>query len=130
MPKYSNTSKRRLSSCDERLQRLFNEVIKSWDCSILCGGRSKEDQNKAYSENRSKVKYPDSKHNSLPSKAVDVAPYPIDWNDLGRFYMFAGYVLRVAEELGIKVRYGGDWDGDSRTADQSFNDLPHWEIVD
>lgn len=44
--------------------------------------------------------------------------------------MFAGYVMRVADELGIKLRYGGDWDGDKKTADQSFNDLPHYEILE
>jgi len=61
--------------------------------------------------------------------AVDVAPYPIDWDDLGGFYMFAGYVLRVAETMGIKIRYGGDWDGDRKTTDQRFKDLPHFELL-
>lgn len=129
MPSFSQTSKDRLRTCDEKLQVLFNEVVKTWDCSILCGRRSKEDQNKAYEEGKSKLRYPESKHNLLPSKAVDVAPYPIDWNDLGSFYMFAGYVKRVAENLGIRVRYGGDWDGDKKTADQTFNDLPHFELM-
>jgi len=130
MPSFSRTSLSRLNTCDERLQRLFKEVVKTWDCSILCGHRSKEDQNKAFDSGRSKLRYPQSSHNSLPSMAVDVAPYPIDWNDLGAFYMFAGYVMRIAEEMGVAIRYGGDWDGDKKTADQRFNDLPHWEILD
>ncbi len=60
---------------------------------------------------------------------MDVAPYPIDWNDTKRFYMFVGYVLRTAQEMGIDVRTGADWDSDFDVLDQTFNDLPHWELV-
>lgn len=129
MPKFSKRSQDRLNTCDPRLIEIFTEVVKTWDCSVLCGTRSEADQNKAYDEGRSKLKFPQSKHNGLPSKAVDVAPYPINWKDLGAFYMFAGYVMRTAEQMGYKVRFGGDWDGDKKTKDQSFNDLPHFEIV-
>lgn len=129
MAKYSDKSNKNLSSCVTPLQRLFNEVIKDEDCSILCGYRGPKEQNTAFNDNRSSKKYPESKHNVYPSEAVDVAPYPIDWNDKGRFYMFAKRVYIKAEEMGIKVRWGGDWDGDGRTTDQSFHDLPHWELV-
>lgn len=127
---YSKISKKRLQECDQRLQQVFNEVIKKWDCSIICGHRSEKDQTSVYNSGLSKLQYPDSKHNEFPSKAVDVAPYPINWNDLGSFYMFAGYVIRVAEEFNIKLRYGGDWDTDKKTTDQSFNDLLHFEIIE
>lgn len=129
MPAFGKSSRARLETCHPDLQRLFQEVVKTFDCSILCGERGEDEQNQAYYTGKSKLKYPESKHNTSPSIAVDVAPYPIDWDDLGRFYLFAGYVFRVAEELGIKVRYGGDWDGDKRTTDQKFNDLPHWELI-
>ena len=133
MPKFSKHSKAKLETCDQRLQDIFNEVIKTWDCTIVGGHRNEEDQNAAYAKGHSKLKYPQSKHNGYPSKAVDVAPYyanvGIDWNDLGGFYMFAGYVQRVAHEMGITLRYGGDWNGNKRTADQTFNDLPHFEIL-
>lgn len=134
MPYFSNSSKAKLEMCDQRLQDIFNEVIKTVDCTIVCGHRNKEDQNAAYAKGHSKLKYPQSKHNQYPSMAVDVAPYyanvGIDWNDLGGFYMFAGYVMRVAYEKGVSLRYGGDWDGDRRTTDQTFNDLPHFEILE
>ena len=48
MPRYSKKSKERLASCDKRLQRVFKEVIKYVDCSILEGYRNKERQNKLY----------------------------------------------------------------------------------
>ncbi len=132
MPSYSKSSLTNLDSCHIKLQLVFHEVIKRRDCTIICGFRGEEAQNKAYDEDKSTLKFPDSKHNIFPSNAVDVAPYypgvGIDWNDLGGFYMFAGYVMCVAEELGIKLRYGGDWDGDRRTADHKFKDLPHFEL--
>lgn len=64
-----------------------------------------------------------------PSLAVDVAPYPIKWNDYLRFYAFAGFVLGTATEMGIKIRSGMDWDSDREFNDQSFHDLPHYELV-
>ena len=36
-------------------------------------------------------------------------------------------MLGVAAAEGIKIRWGGDWDRDNDLADQSFNDLVHFE---
>ena len=130
MPRYSNKSKERLASCDERLQDVFNEVIKYVDCSILEGHRSKERQNKLYDENRTKVKYPNGRHNSSPSKAVDVTPYPVDWEDRERQPLFAGFVLGLARNMGIRLRWGGDWDMDFQVMDNRFDDFPHFEVRD
>ena len=73
-----------------------------------------------------KSKTMNSKH--LTGKAVDVAPYPIDWNDRERFTYFAGYVMGIAAKMGIKLRWGGDWDRDHNLKENSFDDLPHFEI--
>ena len=83
---------------------------------------------KAFDEGRSKVKYPNGRHNAKPSKAGDVCPYPVDWDDLARFRYFAGFVLGVASQMGINIRWGGDWDSDTFTKDNKFNDLPHFEL--
>ena len=130
MPRYSKKSKERLSSCDKRLQDVFNEVIKYVDCSILEGHRSKERQNKLYDENRTKVKYPNGRHNSSPSKAVDVTPYPVDWKDRERQTLFAGFVLGIARGMDIRLRWGGDWDMDFQAMDNRFDDFPHFEVRD
>ena len=122
MPKFSNRSQERLNTCHRDLRKLFNEVIKHYDCTILCGHRNKEDQDKAYNEGRSKVEYPDSNHNQVPSLAVDCVPYPIDWDDKERFHEFAGFVLGTADQLGIKVRWGGHF--------TSFFDGPHFELIE
>jgi peptidoglycan L-alanyl-D-glutamate endopeptidase CwlK len=128
MPRYSKRSKERLATCDEKLQGVFNEVIKHVDCSILEGHRSKERQNKLYDEGRTKVRYPDGRHNADPSKAVDVTPYPVNWEDRERQTLFAGFVLGIARGMGLRLRWGGDWDQDFQVMDNRFDDFPHFEI--
>lgn len=135
MPSFGTRSKNNLATCDQRLQDLFNEVIKHYDCSVICGHRSKEAQDEAFHSGRSKVRWPNGKHNTLPSKAVDVAPWfkdapHIRWNDTESWYHFVGYVRGVASQMGIKIRSGADWDGDFNLKDQNFMDLPHFEIQD
>jgi peptidoglycan LD-endopeptidase CwlK len=130
MFKYSDSSKEKLSTADTRLQDLFNEVIKHVDCTIICGYRNKYDQNKAVAEGASKTPWPTSKHNSTPSKAIDAMPFPIDWKDTKRNYMFVGIVRGIAMKMEIPIRCGADWDGDMQVTDQTFHDIPHFELVD
>lgn len=121
MPKFSKKSRENLSQCHEDLQRLFNEVIKYYDCSVICGHRGKEAQNKAFVEFKSKLKYPNSKHNKKPSLAADVVPYPIDWYNIERFANFAGFVKGIACMMGIEIICGADW--------ITLRDYPHFELV-
>lgn len=121
MPSFSQSSLSKLSTCDLRLQKIFLEVIKHRDCTIICGHRNKEDQDKAVFEGKSKAVYPNSNHNKSPSLAVDVMPYPINWNDREGLKHFSEFVKGVAAGLQINVRWGGDF--------QSFFDGPHWEVT-
>ncbi len=133
MPLFSTRSLAVLQTCDEKLQIVFNEVIEWVDCTILEGARSDEAQLEAFRAGRSQLKPGQSKHNVTTdrplSRAVDVAPYPIRWDDHRRFYLFAGFVIGTAAQLGIMVRCGADWDGDFEVRDQSFHDLPHFELM-
>lgn len=133
MPRFSIKSDDRLNTCHPLLQELFREVVKDTDCAIIEGHRVRRRQNQLYQQGKSKVKWPDGKHNRMLSEAADVAPYlekvGIPWGDSDQFYFFAGKVKAKADELGIKVRWGGDWDGDGNVSDQSFNDLAHWELI-
>ena len=128
MPRFSTKSRSKLHTCDERLISLFNEVVKHFDCTVIEGNRGKEKQDAAYNKGNSKLKFPDGKHNKSPSIAVDVAPYPIDWNDRDRFHYFSGYVLGIASQMGLNIRWGGDSDQDTQTKDNNFDDLVHFEI--
>jgi hypothetical protein len=130
MAKFSQASKSKLATADRRLQELFNLVIKEHDCTVLYGHRSNEEQDELYRKGLSKLKGGQSSHNSNPSRAVDVVAYPINWKDYKRHYHFAGIVLGIASQLGIKIRWGGDWDMDDDLNDQTFNDLVHFEVIE
>ena len=130
MPRFGSKSRTKLDTCDERIQILFNEVIREIDCTILEGERGEERQNFLFDSGQSKVRYPNGKHNSSPSRAVDVAPWPIDRENRERFILFAGYVLGTAKGMNIPLRWGGDWNKDWNTKDHTFFDGPHFELVD
>ena len=128
MPYFGKTSKKRLYTCDEDLVFLFEEVIKYFDCTVLEGYRGKRLQNKYFKEGKSKLKFPEGNHNKKPSKAIDVVPYPIDWEDRERMTYFAGFVKGMAAALGIPIRWGGDWNNNTEVKDNNFDDLPHFEL--
>ena len=67
-----------------------------------------------------------SKH--VSGKAVDLVPYPVDWNDLKKFDAIAQAMLQAAKELGVPVRWGADWDGDGKPRERGESDSPHFEI--
>ena len=139
MPKFGRNSREHLETCHPDLQTLFNAVVEEIDCTVLCGHRNEEDQEKAVDQGFSKVHFPDGKHNALPSNAIDVLPWPVDWNELSRFYWFSGWVLAKAEilrnvgEISHKIRWGGNWGGFNKGVidfkKNKFNDLPHYEII-
>jgi peptidoglycan L-alanyl-D-glutamate endopeptidase CwlK len=59
---------------------------------------------------------------------VDVVPYPIDWKDRERMTYFAGFVMGIASQMDLKIRWGGDWNMNTELKDNNFDDLPHFEI--
>jgi peptidoglycan L-alanyl-D-glutamate endopeptidase CwlK len=126
MPSFSPKSTARLATCERSLQAVFNEVVKHFDCTVLEGRRTKKRQEWLYANKKTKTLQ--SKHLYDPAQAVDVAPYPIDWRDTDRFYYFAGYVMGTAEQLGIAIRWGGDWNEDTQVRDEDFKDLVHFEL--
>lgn len=122
------TSNSRLDTCHPKLGKLIREVDrrlskrKLIDLTVVCGHRGQAEQEQAFKDNHSTKHWPDSKHNLLPSLAVDVAPYPTDWNDAGSFSFLAGYILAVADDLDIEVNVGALW--------KNFPDRPHVELTD
>ena len=132
MPKFGKRSKKNLLGVDAKLQNVLYEVVKYFDITIIEGKRSQERQNELVAQGKSKTKF--GKH--VDGKAVDIAPYPIDWNARDDFHLLGGFVLGMAASMGIKIRWGGDWNASSTfkgrrtTKDNSFDDLVHFEILD
>jgi peptidoglycan L-alanyl-D-glutamate endopeptidase CwlK len=129
MPHFSARSLAHLASCHQDLRRVAHEAIRRIDFAVICGHRTQAEQDKAFAEKKSKLRYPLSKHNSYPARAMDLVPYPVDWTDLDRFRKLAAVVKQVAAELGVSLVWGGDWDGDGRTDDEKFVDMPHFELA-
>lgn len=126
MATFGKRSRNNLAQCHQDLQVLFNEVIQYTDCAVICGHRGEKAQNEAYDNGFSQLKFPQSKHNSKPSMAADVVPWPIDWGNIKRFIDFGNFVLHIAMSLykdgkiSHKVVWGGCW--------ASFPDYPHFEL--
>ena len=123
--KFGKTSLKRLATCDQRLQDIANELIKVMDVSVVCGHRTEAEQNEAFAKGNSKLEFPKSKHNKMPSIAIDLAPVKngkIDWNDRDAFLKMLKIVEDIAAAKGIKIRLGRDF--------KNFVDLPHVELVE
>ena len=126
MPQFSKTSAARLATCHPDLQKLFNEVIKTRDCTIICGARTLAEQQAAYAGGHSKLDGIKKKSMHQVSKeqplslAVDVLPFPLNWTDELGHFKFAAFVLETASKMGIKLEWGGNW--------QSFVDRPHYQL--
>ena len=126
MYKFGKRSRERLKGVDAKLVNVLNELIKIMDVTVIEGLRSAERQEELLKKGATKVKY--SKH--MEGKAVDIAPYPIDWDDRDRFHYMGGMIRGIAKQLNLNVRWGGDWDSDGEVKDNNFDDLVHIEIKD
>lgn len=147
----SQKSLDRLKGVDERLVKVVKRAIElsPIDFMVLEGVRSKEQCMINYGKGRTvsqcqakgvPAKYAQpsaakvtwlnnpfaSKH--TVGKAVDLVPYPVDWNDLKKFDAIAKAMLQSAKELGVPVRWGADWDGDGKPRERGESDSPHFEI--
>ena len=132
MRKWSSVSKDRLDTCTNEVKWLMNTVLyEVADISIITGHRDKETQDRKVAEGKSQVKWPNGKHNSFPSQAVDFQPYPVPerreklWASLA---YIAGRAIEIGKRRGLVVRWGGDWDRDGDLTDQNFDDLYHLEV--
>ena len=130
MPRFGKRSRERLKGVDAKLVNVLNEVVKYFDITIIEGLRSQKRQDELVAEGKSKTKF--GKH--VLGKAVDLAPYPIDWKARDDFHLLGGFILGVASQMGVNVRWGGDWSSSSlykgkrTTKDNSFDDLVHFEL--
>jgi peptidoglycan L-alanyl-D-glutamate endopeptidase CwlK len=116
----------RLDECHEKLIKLVKRVNEIYPVIVICGHRNKEDQDQCHKEGKSKLEFPNSKHNKKPSMAVDIGPDPdndpktISWSDIKQWEIMCLAIEAAADELDIKIRLGRDF---------KFKDYPHVELV-
>ena len=127
MFKWGNKSLENLSQAHTVLQHLADKAleISKQDMKVICGYRGEAEQNKAFQEGTSKLKWPKSLHNSHPALAIDVVPLPLDWNNIDAFeemvqtFEEAWYLLDEDITHGWALQCGADF---------SFKDYPHFQI--
>lgn len=127
MPHFSTHSRKELDTCCDSLRLLASAAIRYIDFKIIEGYKSYERQAYLYHSGESKTPPGLSKHNKSPSEAVDIAPYPVDWQDTDRFIYFAGRILQIADDMGILIKWSGDLNMDTFLKERS-NFLGHFEI--
>jgi len=136
MAKLSAISQERLSTCDERLINLVTMLNDRFPVRVMCGHRNKADQDAAIKAKVSKTPWPKSKHNKIPSMAVDLLPEKlvsgktIDWKNTKAFDEMANIAFECADRLGIHIRWGADWKMDGSKTEETFSDKPHIEIME
>ena len=123
--KFGKKSLEKLNQCDIRLKTLCEKMleISDFDMTVTCGHRTKEEQEKAFKEGKSKAHFGQSKHNSFPSHAVDICPYPVNWDTKDiRWWKMVALAYETARKLGFRIRSGAFFTG--------LADFPHIELED
>lgn len=161
---FSNLSKKRLEGLHPTLAKIVNRAITltKQDFSVLEGVRSVEKCYENYGKGRTvaqctakgvparyakpssaKVTWLNNPLNSKHRKqadgyghAVDLVPYPVDWNTLSKFDTIQKAMFEAEKQLKAEgeipadtnLRWGANWDGDGKPREKGEYDSPHFEI--
>lgn len=129
MPRFGKVSTERLNTLHPDLKAIMLHAIEIVDFTIVSGHRNEEEQNACCDSTppTSTLRYPDSRHNSFPSEAVDVCPWSgfLDWENEEKYMELIGVIKGIAYMLGTEITCLNDW----RTDDNKPKDRPHVELV-
>lgn len=132
MPKFGAASEAQLSTVHPSLVKVCRLAIQVYDFAVIEGHRGKVAQDTAFARGASKKRWPLGEHNALPSRAVDLAPWPLDWREgelpHARFAILAGVMKFSAFVAGVQIRWGADWNRNWDPRDESFLDWGHFEL--
>ena len=131
--KLGKTSLARLQGVDETLVNVVKRAIEisEVDFTVMEGVRTLERQRELYAQGRTapgKIVTWTMKSRHIEGKAVDLVPYPLDWNDIEKFNKIKDAMFQAAKELDVNLRWGADWDGDGNYREKGEYDSPHFEI--
>lgn len=127
MFKFSQRSENNLKGVHKDLVKVVHRAleISAVDFTVIEGVRTLQRQKELFAKKATKTM--NSRH--LTGHAVDLVPYPLDWNNKQAFVAISKAMLQAAKELGIAIRWGGDWNMNGSSADEKFYDGPHFELL-
>jgi len=122
--KFGKRSLRNMSGIDNRLRRVLFTALEFGviDFTVICGVRSQAEQDRLYAQGRTEpgpiVTWTrNSRH--ITGEAVDIVPYPVDWENELNFAMLAGVVKSAAAVEKVDIEWGYDlWE----------KDMPHFQL--
>lgn len=126
-------SREKLEGVHPALQEVVELAISrsNQDFSVIWGVRTAEQQNELYQKGRTSGGrivthmdgYKRKSNHQVKSDgfghAVDLVPWPIDWEDWGKFEEINEAMQEAADHLGVTVVWGGLWE---------MRDGAHWQI--
>ena len=140
--RFSALSRSRLKGVHPDLIRVVDRalMLSSVDFMVIEGVRTPERQRALYAQGRTKpgriVTWTRRSRHLVQADgfghAVDLAPYPLDWEGPARFPKFdaiARAMFAAADDLNVAVRWGADWDRDGKSRERGESDSPHWELA-
>jgi len=122
MPKHRNGAT--CESCADKLKSAHPHLVKFFwrvrlsfpDCHVAYAFRGKKEQDDAYASGKSALKWPNSKHNVTPSRAIDL----FFQDDQGKGSWPTERFKEIHVRCGAGLRWGGDF--------SHLHDYCHWEM--
>lgn len=136
---FGSASENKLQGVDPELVQVPRLVL-SWgiyDFTIVWGYRTDQQQLDAFLSGNSKKRtgsyHQDTKNGKPNAQAFDFAPWcklpdgsmGIPWKDTHAFAVLGGMMVAAGTQTGCPIVYGGDWDMDGTTTDQTLMDWGH-----
>jgi len=124
MYRFGKTSKQRLQGVHPLLIKCAERALSYGilDLTVVPYGglRTLQDQQKLVTRGASQTL--NSLHRPQATgygHAIDLAPFPVNWNDLEAFKLYGSLMFRAAMEMGIVIEWGGHW---------NWKDYPHFQL--
>ncbi|AXC40306.1 endolysin [Salmonella phage S133] len=110
---FGKNSEKQLATVKPELQKVARRALElsPYDFTIVQGIRTVAQSAQNIANGTSFLKDP-SKSKHVTGDAIDFAPYingKIDWKDLEAFWAVKKAFEQAGKELGVKLRFGADW---------------------
>lgn len=117
--KLNTRSLQNLSGVHPDLVAVVEAAIKitKQDFVVIEGVRNINRQRELFKSGKSKTM--NSRH--LTGHAVDICPYPVDWDDKEKFEAISDAMKDAAKKLKVSIEWGGDW--------KNAWDKPHYQLT-